>query len=176
MIQFEAFGDSKGTKRIWLTGSEKMQTLWIDTLQQAMQSTTGKVVTQTLDIIQMQNVQRALTKVDTQIEYCLALSKLPTVLNLPRAWVQQEALTPRSTPIVSTITQVFKDLARDTVEVNERLYQGSDKNGPENILVAVAQCIIAVSTEHLYEASALQLVRDKYFPPLQSNHFWWRYV
>ena len=94
-------------------------------------------------------VGEACSKATTKAEYLLALSPLRgKTITIPVQWIKAKLDdTPASTAFVenditSSVEQLWKDLVRDSVEINGEVLSGESFHGPDRIVGKLTQQII----------------------------------
>jgi len=166
----------ENTRRLWLAKSKAERLAWVNAINDAMVGgslTQGKAKEQhgksgtvfrrspyQKDLKQYLKTKTALTKANSKIEYMAALFALVgSPLEVPVQWLMEQMQVPsdgggafQETEVSKSIEQLWKDLLRDTLQINGELFHGDSGHGPEKIIGALSRNIVAFS--HSANASA----------------------
>jgi hypothetical protein len=182
--------------RLWLCRSRAERQAWIQAINDAMVNTTGRPATQGTwnahgksgtvnsrspfrdDLRLYLKVKASLRNAKTKKDYITALSNLLNrgPLNVPVKWImdQQGDNGSQNNPvgkfvensINGGIEQLWRDLRRDTICINQELFRGDSGHGPEKMIGALTRDIVSVSrSESKYqyaipESKAVAYARD----------------
>eukprot|EP00978_Attheya_sp_CCMP212_P007854 scaffold18267_cov53-Attheya_sp.AAC.3 len=134
------------------------------------------------DLIHYLKVQTEIKTARSKTHYLGSLKRCVGVpLNVPVQWIREHVESSSSSITAAEafreedvsvgMKQLWKDMRRDSVSINGKIYKGDDPHGPERIMGALARCIMRVdrSTEQAHsigdkhritEAQALSYARD----------------
>jgi len=133
------------------------------------------------DLIHYLKVQTKIKTARSKTHYLGSLKRCVGVpLNVPVQWIREHVESSSSSitgaeafreeDVSVGMKQLWKDMLRDSVSINGKIYKGDDPHGPERIMGALARCIMRVdrSTEQAHigdkhritEAQALSYARD----------------
>jgi hypothetical protein len=192
-----------GPRRLWMANSKDERQAWMRAIQDAM---VGGSLTRggenngndnkynlkrqvqrspyRKDIERYLKIQKEIKHSSNKDMYVGALSKLlGSSLNVPVQWITEQANAADENDkafhednVSSGVDQLYKDLQRDTVKINEEVFQGGSGHSPEKIIGAITRDIMkfdrssplhAADQEHtrrhkdlISELQALSFARD----------------
>jgi hypothetical protein len=183
-----------GTKRLWMAKSREERQAWIQAVNNAMAGasvTRGDSFTDhrglvrgvssrspfKSDLRQYQKMQSSLRNASFKLEYVQGLRDLlHHSLKVPVKWIaKQGELATESTEhafresnVASSIDQLWKDLQRDSVCIDNELFRGDSDHGPEEIVGALMRRLLGLgrggdgshSRHNLSETQAITYARD----------------
>ncbi|GKY92425.1 hypothetical protein MPSEU_000213100 [Mayamaea pseudoterrestris] len=183
-----------GTKRLWMANTREDRSAWIQSIMTALVGgsvTRGdtlmdhKGVVRTPssasattrnpfrhDLRSYNKLQHVLRKAESRHDYLAGLQQLmEKSLKVPVKWIAKEgenadAVAFREEAVNLSVDQLWKDLQRDTVRINGRVYRGDTGHGAEKIVGGLTRDILTVgrrSDSHragLPESRALAYARD----------------
>lgn len=152
-----------GSKRLWMANSREEREAWIQAVNNSM---AGASVTRgdssndhrglirgvhprspfRSDLQQFLKTQTSIRNAETKLEYMAGLRDLVDhSLKVPVKWIaKQGVLATESTDVAfqeatvaSSIDQLWKDLQRDSLCIDNELFQGDSGHGPEKIMGAL---------------------------------------
>lgn len=155
-------------RRFWMANSREERSAWIRAIHDAMIGglvtrdeqqvdhigRVGKVSRKSpykRDLETYLKIQREVKNASNKQGYVWALSNIiDKPLNVPVKWIsEQNHLTAEETElafredaVTTGVNQLWKDLARDTVQINDDLIKGGSGQAPERIVGAVAREIL----------------------------------
>lgn len=178
------------SRRLWLAKSRDERQAWIQAINDAM---VGGSVTQGStkehhgksgnvnskspykdDLKMFLRLKGVLKGAKNKLEYGPALREiLGQPLDVPVQWIKEqvEATTTGTggafyeAAITSGVEQLWKDLLRDTIRINDELFQGDSGHAPEKIMGALARNIVETSRSSstkaaVSESQAFAYARD----------------
>ena len=195
--------EESGPRRLWMANSKDERQAWMRAIQDGM---VGGSLTRggenngndnkynlkrqvqrspyRKDIECYLKIQKEIKYSSNKDMYVGALSKLlGSSLNVPVQWITEQANAADENDkafhednVSSGVDQLYKDLQRDTVKINEEIFQGGDGHSPEKIIGAITREIMkfdrssplhAADQEHarrqknlISELQALSFARD----------------
>lgn len=147
-------------RRFWMANSRQERTAWIRAISDAMVGGTitrggeqqmdhtgrvGKVSRKSpykRDLATYLKVQREIKNANTKQAYVVALcSVVGRTMNVPVQWVSEQGEETdrafRDDHVSTGVDQLWKDLARDTVEINGQIFRGGSGHAVERIIGAL---------------------------------------
>jgi hypothetical protein len=183
-----------GQRRLWMATSREERQTWMQAINNAMVGgsvTRGdswmdhhgrlRVVNHRspykLDLRKYMKVQKVLRGAETMQEYLTGVRDLLNQsLQVPVRWIARQGSQSLSTDNVEaafreqtvqlSVDQLWKDLQRDSVKINEELFRGDSPHGPERILGGLMRQLLDVgraaeaSRSDLRVSHALVYARD----------------
>ncbi|OQR91832.1 hypothetical protein THRCLA_22433 [Thraustotheca clavata] len=147
------------TRIIWMAKSENERRIWVQAIRSVINNMTISPSVRDHDCYEFLLLQRQLKDAKSKSHYLHALNSIKQELDVPVEWVHQQADSRNH--IRCGMDQVFKDLGRDKVKINSRVYSGAD--GTECVIGALASAFMDVHNDQdeiLSEAQALGIVRS----------------
>eukprot|EP00980_Cylindrotheca_fusiformis_P018819 scaffold6276_cov138-Cylindrotheca_fusiformis.AAC.6 len=160
------------TRRLWLAKTNDERRAWIDAIHDAMvggsftqgSSTKGQhgklgsVKSKSpfkKDLKKYLKVQGGLKSAKTKADYIPALKELENhPLEVPVQWIMEQVEKPPGDDglgafyegaLAKGIDQLWRDLRRDSILINNELFNGDVGHGPEKIIGALARNIVNIS-------------------------------
>jgi hypothetical protein len=157
------------TRRLWLAKSRAERLAWIQAINDAM---VGGSVTQGAakeqhgksgtvnrrspyqkDLKQYLKTKTALTRAATKAEYVATIRQLVgSPLEVPVQWLMEQMELREEgggafleVAVSSGVEQLWRDLLRDTVQINGELFHGDSGHGPEKIIASLSRNIVSCS-------------------------------
>lgn len=157
------------TRRLWLAKSRAERLAWIQAINDAMVGgsvTQGKVKEQhgksgtvnkrspfQKDLKQYLKTKTALTRATTKSDYVTAIHELVgPPREIPVQWLMEQVEMPEDgggafheAEMSSGVEQLFRDLLRDTLQINGELFHGDSGHGPEKMIASLSRNIVSFS-------------------------------
>jgi hypothetical protein len=179
-----------GAKRLWMANTREERQAWIEAIHTA---TLGRSVTRgesdidhhagksgtvsdespfRVDLELYATAQREISRAASRYEYVRALSKLlGKKLNIPIQWIRREmggteqASRAFHEETVSVgVDQLWKDLLRDSVQIDDELFDGgSGNNVPDRIISSLMRCIMVSDRSSPLSVNASETQKNKYY-------------
>jgi hypothetical protein len=183
-----------GSKRLWMANSRQEREAWIQAVNNAMagasvtrgdSSTDHRGLVRGVnprspfrsDLRQFLKTQTSIRNAGSKLEYMAGLRDLlDHSLKVPVKWIaKQGVLATESTDVAfqeatvaSSIDQLWKDLQRDSVCIDNELFRGDSDHGPEKIMGALMRRLLFFGNSSessrgrhdLSETQALTYARD----------------
>jgi hypothetical protein len=177
-------------KRLWIANSREERQAWIHAIHAA---TLGKSVTRgeryidyssrsgsvsedspyRLDLDLYEKVQREIQHASLKQSYLGSLSELVgTKLNVPVQWIRQQIggistdhanIAFHEEAVSSGVNQLWKDLMRDSVRIDDELFIGGSGHSPEMIIGALVRYIIGFDKSSPLSANATDAQKHKFY-------------
>jgi hypothetical protein len=178
-----------GSKRLWMANSREERQAWILAIHAA---TLGKSVTRgercidhtsksghisdespyRLDLELYIKIQREIQHASSKQLYLVPLSELVGKnLNVPIQWIREQIggistdhanVAFREETVSRGVNQLWKDLSRDSVRIDEELFIGGSGHSPEMIIGALVRYIIGLDKSSPLSANATDAQKSKY--------------
>lgn len=177
------------SKRLWMANSREERQAWIEAINTA---TLGRSVTRgesdvahdtgksgtvsdespyKVDLETYISIQREVALASSREQYAGALSVLiGKKLNVPVQWIRRQmggvehANRAFHEETVSTgVDQLWKDLLRDSVRIDDELFVGGNVNSPDKIIAALMRCIMAFDRTSPLSENAADSQKNKYY-------------
>ncbi|CAK4096070.1 unnamed protein product [Aphanomyces euteiches] len=148
------------SKLVWLAKSEHERRVWVHAIRTVINEPHLSIGIDG-DSFECLALRRRISEATDQASYMLALKQCKRELLLPVDWIQQHvAHHPRSR---CGMDQVFKDLERDKLRINNHVFSGAD--GSESLLGALTSVFMEIQGQNdqdkeLSEAQALCIARS----------------
>ncbi|EQC32293.1 hypothetical protein SDRG_10040 [Saprolegnia diclina VS20] len=150
--------EKRQTKLVFMAKSETERRLWVHAIRAVVNASPVSPRAIDGDCYAFILLQRQIQDARRKDAYVHALrSATHHELCVPVEWVHSQLQQTRQHLGESGMDQVFKDLGRDRVSINGRVYSGAD--GTESVVGALAQAFMDVCDD-LTEALALDVVRS----------------
>eukprot|EP00934_Nitzschia_sp_Nitz4_P005241 Nitzschia sp. Nitz4//scaffold58_size112336//105399//107519//NITZ4_004052-RA/size112336-processed-gene-0.96-mRNA-1//-1//CDS//3329555046//5231//frame0 len=174
------------TRRLWLARSKAERLAWIQAISDAM---VGRNVTQgnasehgksgtvnrrspfQKDLKLYLKSKSLLRSATSKTEYIYALTEIRGgLLDVPVQWLAEQmdmqgedpsTAAFQTTKLSEGVEQLWRDLLRDSVEINKELFHGDSGHGPEKIVGALTRYIVALSRSSGSPASRYRIPEDK---------------
>jgi len=178
-----------GSKRLWMANSREERQAWIEAIHTA---TLGRSVTRGESDIDHHagksgtvseespyraelelyvNVQRGISRALSREQYLRALSGLVgKKLNVPVQWIRRQMggiehanRAFHEEAVSRGVDQLWKDLLRDSVRIDDEVFIGGSGNAPERIIAALMRCIMGSDRSSPLSVNASVSQKNKYF-------------
>lgn len=159
------------TRRLWLTKSKDERRAWVEAINDAMvggsftqgsakgqHGKQGSVKSKSpfkKDLKKYLKIQGVLKNAKSKAEYVTTIRELENYpLEIPMQWIMEQVEKPPGDDgmgafyegaLAKGIDQLWRDLQRDSILINNELFKGDVGHGPEKILGALARNIVTTS-------------------------------
>ncbi|ETV93158.1 hypothetical protein H310_12767 [Aphanomyces invadans] len=155
------------SKLVWMAKSEQERRVWVHAIRAVINEPQYHVLSRGStfdgDCYEVLLLRRHVQAATDKAAYLRTLQHSKRELHMPVEWIHKQEQVARHPRGRCGMDQVFKDLERDKVKINNRVFSGAD--GSECVLGALTRVFIQVQGQHdvqndLTEAEALSIVRS----------------
>ncbi|KAF0697906.1 Aste57867_11438 [Aphanomyces stellatus] len=152
------------SKVVWMAKSEQERRVWVHAIRAVINEpyqSIGPALEG--DCYECLLLRRQVQGATEKASYLKALQQSKKELRMPVEWIHRQEAAARHPRSRCGMDQVFKDLERDKVKINNRVLSGAE--GSECVLGALTRVFMQVQAQHdehkdLSEAQALCIVRS----------------